>query len=186
MLVQRTYVSLDNMPHCTTLLPEWSLFYRHSNRNSWFWSRNTLRWREERQQCNQQSLAGDAPSNLPQPQPELQNQMPLNLSCPNSPPCLLRALLWPWPQPLLPVCMIPLPLTLALHLPSSQSLWTPFQLLVSFAGWLGLGPAPALFFVVPWILPTHLRAEVLKNRLFFQGEFSEVLSLHLPGEIHWL
>lgn len=78
------------------------------------------------------------------------------------------------------------PLTLALHLPSLQSLWTPFQPLVSFAGWLGLGPAPALFFVVPWILPTRLRAEVLKNRLFFQGEFSEVLSLHLPGEIHWL
>lgn len=143
---------------------------------------------KERQQCNQQSLTGDTPSDLHQIQSQRQNQVPLNLSYPNSPPCFhpwpcwgpdpSHHFLFAWPPP-------PHTLTLAFLLTPRQSLWTPFQSFSSFASWLGLDLAPDLFFVVPSTLLTHLRPEVLNNRPFFREEVSWSNSSTYQ-EVHWL
>ena len=151
--------------HCTTLLPECSPFDGFASGNSWSQSWSTLSWRKKGQQCDQQSPSGDD-SRLPQLQPKLQNQGPLNLSCLTPPPCLH---LWS--------CCGPDPshhFLFAGHPTHSDfglvsALWPPFQSLSSFAGWLGLGLDPALF-SVPWTQPTHLRWKVLNSGSLLQGE----------------
>lgn len=135
------------------LLPEWSLFYGHGHETHLDEGKKDNRASAEPYWC--------CPSDLPQFQPELQNQRPLPL-------------LHPWP------CCVPVLSHHVLFAGHPHWLWLYVCLqaesLFSFTGWLGLGLAPLLIFVDPWTLPIHLRPMGLscKERL------PKVLSL-LPG-----
>lgn len=156
----------------------------------WPWQENLpvlVRWRQTGQRCNQQSSPGDAPCDLPQLQSKFQNQGPLDLSCPNSPPCLLPRPCC-GPDPVITSCVEEHPHThtdfglFGLSSTPSQSFWTPFQSLSSFAGWLHLGLDPTLFFVVHWAQPMHLRPKVLNHGFFScKGKLLRYFLFHLPG-----
>lgn len=167
---------------CTLWLPECSCFCGHGRRTSRSWS-------DEGKQDNGaiSNSPGDAPCDLPQLQSKFQNQGPLDLSCPNSPPCLLPRPCC-GPDPVITSCVEEHPHThtdfglFGLSSTPSQSFWTPFQSLSSFAGWLHLGLDPTLFFVVHWAQPMHLRPKVLNHGFFScKGKLLRYFLFHLPG-----
>ena len=128
----------------TTLLPSCSTSDGYACRNSW--SCHEADSEEGRKADSAIGRALVMPLNLPQLQPRLQNLGPLTLPCPNPPPCLH---LWPCcgPHPSHHFLLTGPPAHTHRHTDvdlasTPASLWSPFQSLSSFAGWLGLGLDP--------------------------------------------